>query len=435
MRDLLLFAIMVGLVPVIFWRPWIGILAWFWVGLMVPHGLAWTFMRDFPIAAVMGGATLAALALSKDRRPMPFTREMVMMFVFVAFTAMTSYFAVNPSGAWDQWTNVAKILLITFITPVLIYSERRIVLLLLVITCSLGFYGLKGGIFTLTTGGSYMVLGPPGFLSGNTYIGLAMIMILPLILATARMFQRKWINWEAYGLPMVQRFSIPIGWGFYGVFWLTAIAILATYSRGALLGLVAVAPLLFLHMRYKTVMVSIAVLLVVVVGVTVPDRLMERWQTIETYEEDRSSMMRIQAWGVNWNMAMERPLTGMGFRSGRMGYDWWVSYANFEGPWTHVLSPHSMYFQLLGQHGFVGLGVYALLIGFTLLTLNRIRREARRRTGQIWLSEYAWAIMVGFWGLLVAGAFLDVAYFNLIFAFIALAIIMRRELEEAPSPD
>jgi len=431
MRDLLLFAIVMGLVPVILWRPWIGILAWFWAGLFFPQAHTWSFMRDFQIAVVIGGATLIGVVLTKDRRPMPYTREMVMMFVLVGYLAMTSYFAMNPSGAWQQWQHVMKILIITFITPMLIYGERRIALLLLVITASLAFYGFKGGLFAISTGGAHMVLGPQGtFLSGNTYIGIALLMVLPLVLASARMFHHRWVD---FGWPVVQHWSKWIGWGLYATFWLTAIAILATHSRGALLGFLAIAPFLFLRMRMKGLMISLALVGVLVIGLTVPDKLMERWQTIQTYEEDASSMQRIQSWGVNWNMALERPLLGMGFRNTSMGFEWWLSYANFDGGWGHPFSPHSMYFQLLGQHGFGGLGVWLLLIGLTLLTLGRIRRRAVKQTGQLWLAEYAWALQVGLIGFLAAGAFLDVAYFNLLYAFIALAIIMRRELEEAPS--
>lgn len=430
MRDYLLALIVVVLVPLIVRYAWIGILAWFWVGLFAPQWHTWTFMRGAPLATYFGGATLIALFLAKDRKPFPFTRETVMLFALAAYFAMTSHFAVNSSGAWDFWIHFMKILLITFITPLLIYGERRIVWLLLVITASLAFYGFKGGIFAIQTGGAHMVLGPVGsYLSGNTYIGLAMLMVLPLILASARMFHHQWVD---LGFDLLRRFSRPISWFLYGVFWLTAIAILATHSRGAFVGLLAIVPLLFWHMQRKWLMVGVGFFLIAVVGVTAPEPLVERWQTIETYEEDTSAMQRIQSWGIAWNMALERPLTGMGFRNAALGYEWWIGYANFEGGWRHVLSPHSVYFGILGQHGFGGLAVFLLLIAFTFHTLNRVRRTARQRTGEIWLSEYAWALQIGLVGYLISGIFLDVAYFNLLYAFIALTVIMRRELEQAP---
>lgn len=431
MRDIVLFVLVCGLVPLILLRPWTGILAWFWVGLMAPHGLTWGFMRHFPIASLIGAATLVALVLARDKRTLPMKREMVMMFVLVGYVTMTSAFAINSDGAWAQWQQLMKILLMTFLTPILIYGDRRIIGLLLVVTFSIAFYGLKGGIFAITTGGGAMVKGPLGsFIEGNTYIGLAMVMVLPLVLASARMFHGQWIE---PGWAFLKRHMRIVGLGFYGVFWLTVLAILATYSRGALLGLLAVAPFIFWRMKRKGVMIGLAVLGVAVAGVSAPERLVDRWSTIKTYEEDESAMQRIQSWGANWNIARENPILGKGFRNVEMGYAWYISYANFEGRWRHALSPHSLYFQLLGQHGFGGLVVFLLLIGFTLLTLGRIRKTAVQRSGKRWLAEYAWAIQVGLVGYMVAGAFLDVAYFNLVYAFVALAIIMRRELDEAPA--
>lgn len=433
MRDYFLLLIFLSLVPTIFWRPWLGILAWYWVAFMVPHAHSWGFMRTFPTASLVGGATLIAIFIAKDRRPIPMKREMVMMFVWLSFMTLTTLFAVNPDEAWSQWQKVFKILLITFIAPILIYGERRIIFLLLTITLSIGFYGFKGGLFGILTGGQHQVLGPPGnsFISGNTFIGIAMIMVLPLLLVSARLIYRQWVN---LGLPWLSTWSRPLGLFLYGVFWLTALAILVTYSRGALLGLLAIFPFLFIRMQRKPLMVLSAFLAVTIVGVTVPDRLMARWQTIETYEEDTSAMQRIQSWGVNWNMAVESPILGMGFSHQGNGYGWWIQYANFEGTWKHVLSPHSLYFQLLGEHGFVGLGVFLLLIGLTFFTLRNIERTARLQDGPIWIAEYAWAIKISLMGYMIAGAFIDVAYFDLLYALIALTIVMRRELDETSSP-
>lgn len=429
MRDYLLFVIIIGLVPVILMRPWVGILCWFWVGLMAPHGLTWGFMRSFPIAMLIAGATLGALLMVKDKRSLPKSPLIKLLFLWTGWLTLTTALAVNPN-AWGFWSHFMKIILITFVAPVLIFGPRRIFALLVVITGSLAFYGFKGGLFAVTTGGAHMVLGPTGsYLEGNTFIGLALIMVLPAILVISRIFHRRWFEFDS---KIVQRNSRFLGLAGYACFWLTAIAILATYSRGALLGLLAIAPFLFWRMQRKGLLVTCAVIIFGVVGVTAPERLLERWSTIESYEQDRSAMQRIQAWGVNWNMALESPLVGKGFRNGGMGYDWWIQYANFEGDWTHVLSPHSIYFSVIGQHGFVGLGIYLSLIGATLLALNRIRREAgKERPDRIWMAECAWGLQLGILGYLVAGAFLDVAYFDLLYAFMALTVVMQRELEQS----
>ena len=427
MRDLLLFLIIAGLIPVTLLRPWIGILGWFWIGLMNPHRLTWGFMYSAPVAMAIGAAVLLGLLLTKDRRSLPVTREVVLLIVFAFYITMTTYYAWVPT-AWDQWDKVIKILLMTLVTPLLIYGERRIILLILVATFSIGFYGLKGGIFSITSGGQNMVLGPAGsFISGNTHLGLALIMVTPLILVSARMMTERWVD-----LGWLNRWSKPIGLAMYATFWLTILATLLTYSRGALLGVLAVVPFLFLKMRRKIVMVALAVLAVGAVGLTVPDKLVARWQTIETYEEDGSAMSRLQSWEVNWNIAVENPILGSGFNNAGMGAERWLSYSTRVDHRDSAQAAHSIYFQMLGHHGLGGFAVFMALVICTFLTFNRIRRMARKDTGQVWLAEYAWAFQVSLIGYLVAGAFLDLGYFNLLYAWIALAVIMRRELEEAP---
>jgi putative inorganic carbon (hco3(-)) transporter len=430
LRDLLLLMIIGGLIPAIFYRPWIGILSWFWIGLMNPHRLTWGFMYSAPLAMWIGAVTLLALFFTKDRRSLPITREVILLILFAMYITMTTYYAWVPS-AWGRWDTVIKIILMTLVTPLLIYGERRIVLLILVATFSIAFYGFKGGIFALTSGGQSMVLGPGrSFISGNTSLGLALVMVMPLILVSARMMTERWVD---LGWKWLEPWYKPIGLAMYATMWLTGVAALFTYSRGALLGVLAIAPFMFLKMRRKLVLVLLLFATVTVVGFTFPDKLVSRWQTIETYEEDGSAMTRLQAWGVNWNVAMENPILGAGFDMAAMGNERWLSYANWIEPWaSNARAAHSSYFQLLGHHGFGGTAIWLALVGFTFLTLNRVRRRARRETGQVWMAEYAWAIQVSLIGFLVAGAFLDMAYFNLLYAWIALAVIMRRELEEAP---
>ena len=43
MRDLLIVLIVFGSLPLILVRPQIGILMWFWLGMMNPHRLAWGY--------------------------------------------------------------------------------------------------------------------------------------------------------------------------------------------------------------------------------------------------------------------------------------------------------------------------------------------------------------------------------------------------------
>ncbi|SEK59050.1 putative O-glycosylation ligase, exosortase A system-associated [Ectothiorhodospira marina] len=430
MRDIIFSGIWMGLVAAALFRPWIGIVGWYWIGIMNPHQLTWGFARELPVAMGIAGATLVGLLLTKDRRALPFTPEIVILVLMVIHFTITTYLAWSPGPAWAQWDKVMKIFLITLITPMLIFGKQRIMMLFAILTLSIGYYGLKGGIHSLTTGFGGMVLGPQrSFIGGNTDIGMALIMILPMTLVLARLLRNN-----EFELPfqnaLFDRWRSQIGLGMYAVFWLTAAAIIGTHSRGAMLTLIIISPFIFKALRHKTLIVSAALIAVFGLGLAVPDQIVERMQTLQEYEEDSSSMGRIAAWSVSWNIAMETPLTGSGFQTFHLPRDVWNSYVTWTDPLSRTLVEHSIYFQMLGQHGFPGLALFLLLLTVTLFTLNRIRRSAARYEDTRWMSGIAWAMMIGIFGYMICGAFLSLAYFDLFYAMVALTIVLRRELHE-----
>ena len=427
LRDLLILGIIFGSLPFILYRPWLGILMWYWIGLMSPHRLAWGIATTFPVAQVVGLAALFGLVIAKDRKTIPLTRETMLLAWFAIHITITTYFAWHTT-AWDQWDRVMKILLMTFVTPMLIYGRQRITWLVIVIVLSIGFYGFKGGIFAIRTGGAYRMSGPADtFIGGNTSLGMAMLMVLPLMLVLARALKEKRL-----GIPALVPWNIPLSYFVYATFWLTIVAIVFTYSRGAWVSLAVVAPLIFLKMRHKPLLVIGALLISGSIIAFIPDQLISRAQTIQTYEEDHSSMQRLQAWGVNWNMAVERPLVGTGFNNAGLPHELWISYANWVEPWANTArAAHSIFFQVIGHHGFLGAGIYFTMLLCVAMTLIRIYRQANSHPSTLWMRDIAWALLVGLVGFFTAGAFLDMAYFPLIYVFLALAVIMRRELDES----
>lgn len=426
LRDLLLLLALLLSIPFVLYRPWLGILLWYWIGIMNPHRLTWGFMYDFPVAMLVAVVTLLALVIARDRKPPPMSREVVLLCLLAFWATVTTYFAWVPEAAGNYWQQYMKVALFTLITPMLVHGRVRVEWLVIVLTASLAFYGVKGGVFSIATGGQDMVLGPSrSFISGNTNLGLAMLMVMPLILVLARQLTQG----RMAAVPN-RKWSRLAGWGSYGAFWLTGLATLFTYSRGAMLGLAAIGPFLFAKMRYKVVLLMLVVIAIGAIGVTVPEKLERRAETIQSYEADGSAMSRIQAWNVAWNIALDSPLTGAGFRMSYIGDERWLSYdtTEMEKFWhQEARATHSSYFQVLGHHGFVGLGLYLALVGSVFLSLLSLARNARKRDETVWIAEYAWAIMVGLVGHGVAGAFLDMAYFTLLYAFVAVTVILRRE--------
>src|SRR6266545_2934103 len=153
-RDVVLLIVLVGLVPISLFRPWIGILAWYWIAFMVPHGLTWGFARTLPIAMLIGGATLLGWLFTKDRKPIPRTWTVLALFLLAAHFTLTTVLAYDPELAWGKWEWVSKALIMTFVTMTLFQDRARLRRLYMVTALGLGYYGLKGGIWVLRTGGS-----------------------------------------------------------------------------------------------------------------------------------------------------------------------------------------------------------------------------------------------------------------------------------------
>jgi putative inorganic carbon (HCO3(-)) transporter len=406
-RDIIVTAAVFGLLPACFFQPWVGILVWSWIGYMNPHRLTWGFARAIPFAQLVAVTTLTGLVLGLDRerKPIPWVRETWLLAGLWAIYTVTTLAALYPDEAWPQWIKVSKILLLTFVTLILFQSRTRLRSLLMVIALSIGFYGLKAGPWAVATGGVHHVQGPEGtFIGGNTEIGLALNMVLPLLVCLAREEPRRWLRnlmWTTFGCSIV--------------------AILFTYSRGALLGLPIVLGMLFLSARRRVGGLVVVGLIGVLVYSFAPPEWYGRAQMITEYEEDESARSRLVSWRVAWGLALDRPLTGGGF----WALPQWEIFGRYapEHPSTH--SAHSIYFGVLGDHGFPGLLLFVGLIVSCLASLRRIRRRFKGDADAQWLVGYARAVEVSLVAYAVSGAFLTLAYWDLFYHLVVVVVILR----------
>jgi probable O-glycosylation ligase (exosortase A-associated) len=415
MRDYILLLFVVGLVPFILYRAWIGAIAWTWIGLMNPHLFTWE-LSEFPFAQVIGLSFMASWVISPQKRMVPLSPGFLAMCVLLLFVTVKNPFAWNQDVAWDLWKQYVKIVMAAIMIAAVIYTPYRIRWFLWTILFSIGvFYGVRGGLFALATGGNWRVQGPePSFIGGNTHLGVAMLMVAPLFLAFMKDPPNRWKWWPLLGL---------------GGFWLSMMAVLFTYSRGAWLGLAAVAGLLFLQTRRKLLVLAVLIPIGMVAVAFIPDKLFDRVDTIGEYKEDTSALQRLQGWGVAWNVAMRHPL-GSGFVLDATPVPIWMSYANFEHPlFNRANAAHSIYFQVLGDHGFGGLGLFLFMIIGTFWTLVRVRQLTRWDKDRVWISHYATALAIGLVGYSISGAFVSMASFDLLYTYVILAAVLLREVK------
>ena len=415
MRDILITIIILGSLPFILKSPAIGGLMWVWVSVMNPHTQAWGFATHLPFAFIIAIATMLSLVMTREPKSLPLTPVSVLLLLFVGWMNVTAPFALLPEASWVQWNKVMKIMLMSFVIMMVIRTRRDIARLIWVLVGSIGYYGVKGGIFTIRSGGTERVWGPEEtFIGDNNSLALALIITIPLMYYLQQNSDRRWLR---HGLSAAMLLS--------------ALAALGSYSRGALLAIAAMVLFMWLKSGRKLVLGALLGLVTPLLLAFMPERWAERMDTINTYEEDSSAMGRLNAWRMAWNLACDR------FPGGGFDVSDGAIFARYAPNPMDVHAAHSIYFQALGEHGFVGLLIYLALGIATWRTAGAIIRRTRGQPELRWAHGLATMSQASLIGFAVGGAFLSLLYFDmpyyLMAALIATRIVVERALR-APAP-
>lgn len=412
MRDLLVVSIVLGGSLYALRQPWFGAMLWTWVSLMNPHSLTYGFALSFPVAAIVAVATLIGLMVNKDRQN-PFTEPpSKWLALFMCWICFTYFFSYDIEGSTPMLTKVIKIYFMTFVILMLLRTRKHIEIFVWVVALSLGFYGIKGGIFTILTGGNYRVWGPGGFIGGNNELALALITTIPLMRFLQLNTTQKWVR---HGLTAAML--------------LTAVASLGSHSRGALLAIAAMAFYLWLKSPKK---MALGVAIVVMGGAMIafmPENWSSRMDTIQNYHEDASAMGRINAWWTAFNVAKTH-ITGAGF-------DMYTPqiFAIFAPDPLDVHAAHSIYFQVLGEHGFIGLFLYFGIWWSVWRTANWLIKNGNMTEQTIWCKDLGSMCQVALIGYAVGGAFLSLAYYDLPYNILIIVILAKRWILDQLSGD
>jgi len=403
MRDIFLTIIIFVLAGYSLKQSRFGIYAWSFLSYMNPHRFTWGFAYSMPFAQIIAVATLIGILFSKEPKRIPLTGLTLLWMLFIGWMILTTITALHPEYAAPQLNKVIKIQLVTFLTIVVIRKNIDLRILIWVIAFSVGFFGIKGGIFTIATAGAHMVWGPPGsFIEDNNELALALLMVLPLFLYLSSSVKAKYIK---YGLFLCMA--------------LIAVSIIGSQSRGAFLAIIVTGFFLWLKTPNKLLSGSIIILLAALTFSFMPQSWYDRMETIQNYEEDASAMGRIYAWEMAVNVANNRVVGG--------GLNMWVpdvyqTYSGYERVWVNAKVAHSIYFSVLGEHGWLGLILFLAIFLAAWRTSSYIVRRGRSNPDLVILAQMIQVSLVAYAS---GGAFLSLTYFDLAWHLIAILVISR----------
>jgi putative inorganic carbon (HCO3(-)) transporter len=417
-RALLLLVVYFSMLPLIFfWSPFVGILMWFWISLMNPHQLVYGALTWIPWALIVAVATIISWILSRRETKLPPpTNTTVLLLLLMLWISVTSVFG-KASGLtiYENWLASEKMLLMTVLAYMLTNTRERLDQLILVCVFSIAFFGIKGGIFSLLSGGAYNVLGPPATQIGdNNHLGVALTMVLPLL----------FYIWEEY-----RRRYPRLKWPLLAAIGATFLGDIFTYSRGALLAISAMGGMLWLRSRQKLMLAMLIAFAGVGVWTFAPDRWFDRMETIKSYEKDGSAESRLYLWRLAWAMALKHPVTGGGFH---WSYEPMVANQELMNSGLPRLTipraPHSIWFQMLGEHGFPGLALFIAILLSTAADAQWLIRRSKNSPDLKWANNLGRMLQVSLVGYCVGGTFVTLAMYDGFYAMVIIAAGAKRVL-------
>jgi probable O-glycosylation ligase (exosortase A-associated) len=385
MKGLILIYVVAGLGSIAALRkPMIGLFIYVAFATLRPQGI-WGWAGDLSgISLIVGVATLAGWLFKgfgsrQLGRGKGIVIALVVFFVWAAFSAVQ---ATNKDVAYDSLTTMAKFVMPFMIGVTILETEEHSRWMLWVIVLSMGYVGFEMNLAYLK---GYNLAGEGFAGMDNNCFGVALVSTVGPGLALV-MGAKKW--WER----ILGSVSVA----------LMLHTILLTFSRGALVGLLVVGATAFVLMpKRPKYLAALALAAVLAVRFTGP-QLAERYASAFASEGDRdaSAESRVDLWRDCFNLALSRPLFGVGPAN--------FAVVSHELGWTEGKQAHSVWMQTLAEAGFPGV---AALFAFFALAIVKLWPLARMK--QTPETRYTIAVATGIItsivGFMVAGQFVSLA--------------------------
>lgn len=411
MRSYALILLFMVAVVLAFASPFIGLLSWTSIVYVNPQHYVWGFGSGIRYVMIIAVVTIVSTVYHRAASRVDMTSSVIFFFLLVIWVSLTTIFAINTEDAFDIYIEIIKLFMLTIMTALLVNDPKKMNIFLAVLVGSIAFFGVKGGIFGILSGGNQLVFGPPNsFIYANNAIALALIMMIPLLWYFSGAFQSVYVRIASTA-----------------AIFLCTISILISYSRGALLGIGAMLFYWVMTSRHKAAGIVTMVAVGVFALAFMPEEWMARMESIENYEEDGSAQSRLAMWGFAIEVAKDR-LFGGGFGIFSM-YDLYEQYGlDLDRIGYTARSAHSIYFETLGQHGFIGL---FLFLGFWFSVFRLLGRIRKAPDTDPQFVRLAFAIQASLVGYAVGGAFLNKAFeWPIAYQLAAVALVLQRLAKE-----
>lgn len=425
MRDLFLLAILPVFLYAMAQRPFIAVGMWVWTALFFPNGWVYGIAGSIRYNLLFTAVAILGYLAMKNKPRVHFGWVGAMILVFFAWTTASTALTIGlPDLAWEMWSRFAKTVVLFVFVLLVIEKKLHVDFVLWCVLFSVGFYADLEALKFISSGGHHKIEGMAGHVLGDrNELAVAFVMTLPICY---------------YLLGQYGARSQVLRLGLIGTMGLLVFAVIGTQSRGGFIALIALGAYLFVKSERKVLTGLLIVAVAIGAAMLASNEWVARINTIEAADEDASFMSRVMAWKMSFILASQNPVFGGGFKAmetlrvwGQLcqdfySYSWWYTGDIVPNP-LKARAAHSVYFQVLGDHGFFAVGLYLAFLGGAFFKARQVARAARL-AGAAWLGQLATMLQLSIFAFALGGAALSFAYFDLIFAVFGLVIVLEKRI-------
>ena len=417
-------------------RPYLWVLAYLYVDILSPQKVSWGFLSKLPISLMAFVLAFAGWIMLDAKRDSRFTLRQGLMLLLLVYCGISTMFADFPVEAMEKWGWVWKALVFAIFLPLTLRTRLRIESAALIMVLTAGAIIIGGAIKTVAGGGGYgslrlFVDDNTGLYEGSTLSTVA-VALIPLIWWTVKHGTIFPSDWRVKLFAAALTFScllIPIG----------------TQTRTGLLCIALLGVLALRHAKRRFLYVGLMGVAALVTIPFLPASYTKRMSTIENHQSDQSASTRVAVWKWTLEYVGDHPLGGGfdAFRSNKIK----VETVEAEGSDNNVSRDvnetydagrayHSAYFEMLGEQGWPGLGLWLWLHALGLWQMEKIRRRYKQRTGpnEQWQGPLANALQQAQLVYLAGGLFVGIAYQPFVFMLIGLQCALWSYLKRVDTP-
>ncbi len=335
--------------------------------------------------------------LPRSGRLTPAGKALLLFGISVTFSY---FFAIDRNVAFPFYVEYFKIFVMFFVSSLVLNKFSEIKVLYLIAVASLAYIAYEMNALYFLFGRFDIYYSGYGGLDNNG-AGLMIAMGIPM----------AYFLWQGY--------TKWWRWLFMPIVPMMLNAVFLSNSRGAMLSLLATAPLLAIRGRNKKATVLALLCLSMMVLLLAGKQVRARFSTVGQYQQDYSAQSRFESWEAAVKIALQYPVFGAGIQNSNL-------LSHEYGADIQGRTIHSVYFKILADSGFPALGFYLAALFFTWRALRRFQNRHRDQTSQEDILAYnlACGIESALVTFCVGAAFLGIDTFELPFLLILMGTLL-----------